>query len=87
MVSLATLGWLSMLEAAFLAGGLMLLTQCTNAASARASIDWSVLLVIGASLGLGNALQVSGAAQVIAGSGLQLVGEQPWLAILEALYS
>jgi di/tricarboxylate transporter len=86
MVSLATLGWLSMLEAAFLAGGLMLLTQCTNAASARASIDWSVLLVIGASLGLGNALQVSGAAQAIAGSGLQLVGEQPWLALL-VIYS
>jgi di/tricarboxylate transporter len=82
MVLLATLGWLPMLEAALLAGGLMLLTQCTSTASARASIDWSMLIVIGASLGLGTALQVSGAAQAIAGSGLQLVGEHPWLALL-----
>ncbi|MEZ5502200.1 MAG: SLC13 family permease [Halioglobus sp.] len=82
MVVLATAGWLSMLEAALLAGGLMLLTRCTSAASARASVDWSVLVMIGASLGLGSALEVSGAARAIAGSGLQLVGEQPWLALL-----
>lgn len=82
MVVLATTGWLSMLEAALLAGGLMLVTQCTTAASARASIDWSVLVMIGASLGLGTALQTSGAAQAIAAGGLQLVGQQPWLALL-----
>jgi len=82
MVVLATAGWLSMLEAALLAGGLMLVTQCTKAASARASIDWSVLVVIGASLGLGTAMQVSGLAQLIADSGLDLVGGQPWLALL-----
>ena len=82
MVVLATTGWLSMLEAALLAGGLMLLTRCTSAASARASIDWSVLVMIGASLGLGAALQTSGAAQAIASCGLQLVGQQPWLALL-----
>ena len=35
MVAVATAGWLSLLEAALLAGGLMLLTQCTTAASAR----------------------------------------------------
>lgn len=82
MVAVATAGWLSLLEAALLAGGLMLLTQCTTAASARASIDWSVLVVIGASLGLGTAMQVSGAAQLLASTGLQLVGQQPWLALL-----
>ncbi|MEZ5572569.1 MAG: SLC13 family permease [Halioglobus sp.] len=82
MVVLATVGWLSMLEAALLAGGLMLLTRCTSAASARASVDWSVLVMIGASLGLGSALEVSGAARAIAASGLQLVGDNPWLALL-----
>ena len=82
MVFSAAIGWLSMLEAALLAGGLMLVTRCTSASSARASIDWSLLVMIGASLGLGGALQVSGAAQAIANSGLQLVGEQPWLALL-----
>ena len=82
MVALATAGWLSLLEAALLAGGLMLLTQCTTAASARASIDWSVLVIIGASLGLGTAMQVSGAAQLLASAGLDQVGQQPWLALL-----
>jgi di/tricarboxylate transporter len=82
MVLAASTGALSMLEAALLAGGLMLLAQCTSAASARASIDWSVLVMIGASLGLGNALQISGAAQAMANGGLQLMGQQPWLALL-----
>jgi di/tricarboxylate transporter len=82
MVVLATMGWLSMLEAALLAGGLMLVTHCTSAASARASIDWSVLVMIGASLGLGSAMEVSGAARGIADAGLQLVGDNPWLVLL-----
>ncbi|MCB1689492.1 MAG: SLC13 family permease [Halioglobus sp.] len=82
MVALATVGWLSMLEAALLAGGAMLVTRCTSAVSARASIDWSVLVMIGASLGLGSALEVSGAAHAIASSGLSLVGENPWLVLL-----
>ena len=82
MVGLAATGLMPMLEAALVAGGLMLLSRCTSAAAARASIDWSVLIMIGASLGLGNALQISGAAQAIADGGLQLVGQQPWLALL-----
>ncbi len=82
MVVAATAGWLSMLEAALLAGGLMLVTQCTTAGSARASIDWSVLVVIGASLGLGSAMEVSGAAQAIAHVGLDLAGQRPWLVLL-----
>jgi di/tricarboxylate transporter len=82
MVVAATAGWLSMLEAALLAGGLMLVTRCTSAVSARASIDWSVLVMIGASLGLGSALEVSGAARAMATGGLSLVGDNPWLALL-----
>jgi di/tricarboxylate transporter len=82
MVVTATAGWLSMLEAALLAGGLMLVTRCTSAVSARASIDWSVLVMIGASLGLGSALEVSGAARAMATGGLSLVGDNPWLALL-----
>ena len=83
MVVLATRpAWLSMLETALLAGGADLLTRCQRRLRARASIDWSVLVMIGASLGLGAALQTSGAAQAIASCGLQLVGQQPWLALL-----
>lgn len=71
-----------MLEAALLAAGLMLLTRCTTGASARASIDVSVLLVIGASIGVGSALQVTGAAAQIASALLGMVGDHPYLVLL-----
>ena len=85
MVVLATTGRLSMLEAALVAGGLMIVTRCTTGSDARASIDWSVLVVIGAALGLGQAMESSGAATAIAGWWLGLAGNSPWLA-LAAIY-
>jgi di/tricarboxylate transporter len=86
MVGLAVSGVLSMFEAALVAGGLMIATRCTRASSARASIDWSVLIVIGASLGIGRALETSGAASAIAESTLGWFGGNPWLALL-AVYA
>jgi di/tricarboxylate transporter len=71
-----------MLEAAMVAAGLMILTRCTDTAAARARIDWSVLTVIGASLGLGQALAVSGAADSIASAWVSLAGGSPWLSLL-----
>jgi di/tricarboxylate transporter len=81
MVAAAATGLLSMLEAALLAAGLMILTRCTTASSARANVDWSVLTVIGASLGIGHALQITGAADGIAGWWLGLAGGNPWLTL------
>jgi di/tricarboxylate transporter len=86
MIGLAVSRLLSMFEAALLAAGLMLVTRCTRASSARASIDWSVLIVIGASLGIGRALETSGAASAIAESALDWLGANPWLALV-AVYA
>jgi len=86
MVALAAFEILSMLEAAMIAAGLMILTRCTDTATARARIDWSVLTVIGASLGLGQALESSGAAASIASWWIGLAGASPWLALL-AVYA
>ena len=47
---------------AFVAGGLMVLTRCKSAADARQTVEWPVLIAIGASFGLGSALEKSGAA-------------------------
>lgn len=85
MVGAAALELLSMLEAALIAGGLMIATRCTTTSSARASIDWSVLTVIGASFGLGRALEQTGAAAAISGAWLELAGGNPWLTLV-ALY-
>jgi di/tricarboxylate transporter len=82
MVALAASGVLSMLEAALVAAGLMLATRCTTGSTARASIDWSVLIVIGAALGIGAALQSTGAASAIAEAVLRGLGGNPWLALV-----
>lgn len=82
MVAAATTELLSMLEAALLAAGAMIATGCTSAAAARSSINWSLLIVIGAALGIGAALDASGASGSIAGYWFGLTGDNPWLALL-----
>ena len=78
MVLAVAAGWLSMLEAALVAAGLMIAAGCTNGAVARRSPDWQVLVVIAASFGIGAALDQSGAAATIAGGLIDLAGGQPW---------
>src|SRR5690606_10137076 len=56
MVFVAAVGWMSMLLAGTVAAALMLLAGCCSVEDARASIDWSVLIMIGAALGLGAAM-------------------------------
>ncbi|MEL6437915.1 MAG: SLC13 family permease [Cyanobacteria bacterium J06621_8] len=81
MVLLAALGILSMLKAAVLAAVLMLLTRCCSSMRAFRNIEWSVLLVIGAALSIGKALETTGAAGAIASSLIQFSGDNPWLAL------
>ena len=81
MVIVVTAGWLSMLKAALLAAGFMILTGCTTGRTARRSVDWQILIVIAASFGLGSALQISGAADHIAVSLIQIAGNSPTLAL------
>lgn len=85
MVVLAGLGWLSMLKAAVLAAIIMVVTGCCAPIRALRSIQWSVLLVIAAALGISEAMQVTGAAGAIADSFLGIAGKNPWLA-LAAIY-
>jgi di/tricarboxylate transporter len=82
MVICAATGVLELLEAALVGAGLMLLTRCTSGASARARIDWQVLVVIGASIGLGRAMTDSGAAAAVAGAALALARHDPWLTLV-----
>lgn len=81
MVLLAASGLLSMLQAAMLAAGLMIITRCTRGRTARRAVDWQVIVVIAASFGIGNALQTTGAAQAIAESLIQLTGDNPTVAL------
>lgn len=81
MVVAAAFEWLSMLHAAMLASGLMIMTRCCSIGDARRNVDWSVLIVIAAALGLGAALDQSGAATSLATGVLQLAGDNPWLVL------
>ncbi len=78
MVAVVSLGWLSMLEAALLAAGLMILTRCTDGRTARRAPDWQVLVVIATSFGIGAALEKTGAANLLAGGLIGLADGNPW---------
>ncbi len=81
MVAGAASGRISMLNAALIAAGMMLLLRCCTPSQARRSVEWHVLIVIAAALGLGKALESTGAAASIAGSLLGLTGSNPWMTL------
>ena len=62
----ASLGLYSIAVAAPMAAGLLLLTRCINGRVARGSVDWSILIVIGAGLGIATAMDKTGAAGAVA---------------------
>ena len=64
---------------------LMVTTGCLRLADARSALDLRVLLTIAGALGLGRALEVSGAAQLIATGIVGLIGQHPYL-LLIAIY-
>lgn len=81
MVSTVAFGILSMFQASFLAAALMIGTGCCRASIAKEYIDWSVLIVIAATLGIGSALEYTGAATVLAGGFLDYAQNSPHLAL------
>lgn len=82
MVLLASFGWMSMLHAAILAAVVMVALGCCSPHKALASVEWSVLLVIAASLGLGQALALTGVATAMADMLLGPAHSNPWLALV-----
>ncbi len=85
MVLAAALTPITIMTAALLAAVAMIAFRCCTSHEARRSIDWSVLIVIGAAIGIGTALEKSGAADGIAGGLLNLAGGNPYLS-LAAVY-
>lgn len=81
LIATVTTGVLSMLEGALLAAGLMILTRCTTQSAMLRAVDWSVLIMIAASFGLGKALEVTGAAEAISGNVLSLSQGDAWLTL------
>ncbi len=80
------LGRITMLKGALVAAGLMLLTRCCRIEQARRAIDWQVLLAIAASLGIGAALDKTGAADSITEGIISAVGGSPFWSLV-AVYA
>ncbi|HKK45950.1 MAG TPA: SLC13 family permease [Balneolaceae bacterium] len=81
MVTSVAFGILSMFQASFLAAGLMIVTRCCRPKAVKDYIDWTVLLVIAATLGIGSALEHTGAAHTLAKSFLSYTQQNPHLAL------
>ncbi len=86
MVILLATGIVETHLAAFMIGGLMILTRCISPAVARQSIDWQTLITIGAAFGLGRALEESGAAHLVAGGIVNSAGVLGPVAVLALIY-
>ena len=84
MVGVNVIGLVSVLEAAFLAAGLLLVTRCVtvNRARMNVSVNLPVLVVIGAAFALGTALEQSGTAAWLVDAMLADSIQSPWLALL-----
>ncbi len=87
MVVVVATGFLSMLKAAMIAAGLMIITRCCKGSEAKRSVDWGVLLTIAGGLGIGEALKSSGTDRFLADGLVALVGDRPWssLAVIYGL--
>lgn len=82
VVAAAGLGFISMLNAALIGAGLMIITGCCSVSQAEKSLDLTVLITIAASFALGAALQKTGVAEVLASNIINLSGGTPWLMLI-----
>ena len=82
LILVVSTGLLSMLKASLVAAGLMLVTRCTTKSGARGSMNLQVLVVIAASLGLGQGLVASGAAETLAGYVVGAAAGSPTVTLL-----
>jgi len=86
MVLAASVGAYPISIAAFLAAGLMILTRAISGSAARRSVEWSILIVIGASFGIAFAMLKTGAAAAVAGVIANLAGSMGPVAALTVIY-
>jgi di/tricarboxylate transporter len=77
---------MKLVNAALLAAGLMVITGCCSPGEARQSINWRVLLTMGAALGVGVSLKSTGAAHSIAEAIVQASQSYGPRGILIAIY-
>lgn len=86
MIALVTAQVMTLFNAALLAAGGMILLRCCSPATARQNINWRVLLMMGAAIGVGKTLSTTGAADGIAGLVLSVAEQGGPMGILAGMY-
>jgi di/tricarboxylate transporter len=81
MVALAAFGIMSMLNAALLAVGAMLITGCVTYRAAWKSIELETVVVLAAAIGLESAITASGLSQAIGDLMARLAGDNAHIAL------
>ncbi len=81
MVLVSSLGYMSLLQAAFIAAFAMIICRFCTIEQARESIDWSLLMIFAGSISLGTAIQETGIAEWISQGILVVCDGNPYLAI------
>ncbi|MBR5850799.1 MAG: SLC13 family permease [Alistipes sp.] len=81
MVVVSSLGYISLLQAAFIAAFAMITCRFCTINQARASIDWSLLMIFAGSISIGTAIQETGIAEWISQGILLLCDSNAYLAL------
>ncbi len=87
LIIILSFGILPPMTAAMLAAGLMVLTRCCTGPQARRGVDFQILVVIGASFGIGTAMTNTGLAATIAHTIVETVQALGPLGLLAAIYA
>jgi len=86
IITLATLNILSIMVAALVGVTFLIITGCISMDEAYKAIDWKVIFLLAGAISLGVAMHNSGAAELISGFLINIVGTLGPMAIVSVLY-
>ena len=82
MVVISSLGYMTLLQAAFVAAFAMIICRFCSIEQARESIDWRLLMIFAGSISLGTAIQETGIAEWISQGILVICDGSPYVALI-----
>ncbi len=82
VITAASFDVITMLNAALVGAGLMIISGCCSANQAERSLDLTVIITIASSFALGMALEKTGVAKYLAANIVDLSGGTPWLLLI-----
>ncbi len=86
IIALASLEILPIMVAAIAGSMFLVVTRCISMEEAYVAIDWKVIFLLAGAIGMGVALDSSGAARLISGFLINIVGSLGPIAIVSVLY-